>query len=132
MPRAEQPSPLRTRFAPSDGSTPSSSVLVAVQSGRDQTEDRVSRQFGSDGLVGRGLGSVEVGTCDADLGDVLAQYRDGVLGSDLLDLVPLGVATAAERDLAARAGVEHPVRGSIAGHQPALAAPWGSKTRSLA
>jgi hypothetical protein len=56
------------------------------------------------------------------LGDVLAQYRDGVLGSYLLDLVRLGVATAAERDLAVRAGVEHPVRGSVAGHQPALAA----------
>jgi hypothetical protein len=33
-----------------------------------------------------------------------------------------GVAASAERDLAVLAGVEHPVRGSIAGDQPAVAA----------
>jgi DNA-binding HxlR family transcriptional regulator len=69
----------------------------------------VSRELGGKGLVGGVRGRVEIGTRYADLGDVRAQYGDGVLGSSLLDLVRLRVATSAERDLAVRAGVEHPV-----------------------
>src|SRR5512133_2154128 len=86
-----------------------------------QPEDGVSREFCGNGLVGCVRGGVEVGPGDANLGDVLAHHRDGVLGSSFLNLVRLRVAAAAERDLAGRARVKHPVRGPVAGDQPAVA-----------
>src|SRR5262249_52308292 len=48
------------------------------------------------------------------------QDRNGVVGSGFRDLVSLGLAAAAECDLAACARVQDPARGPVAGDQPAV------------